>query len=189
MLDANNQNVAFQDRLRSIINEVHEIFKEALKDLPYLLVIAILFLTMPWRINYIVQAIKDTRDDSGERKSFIKLLRNLFKDYLCICINLVLLLSGFKTRKALLLIRRNYRLNFFIGFLEYSYFNELLKELRNLGLIYVDIIYGFIALLFGWTRADLLINQLIAHRKKLKQEEEAATANLKIYENTVKSGK
>jgi len=170
MLDYDNNDKDFQDKLRKILNEVNELFKEALKDLPYLFVIAILFVAMPWRINYIVQAIKDTRDDSGERKAFIKLLRNIFKDYLCIFMNLVLLFSGFKTRKALLLIRRNYRLNFFIGFLEYSYFNELLKELRNLGLIYIDIVYGLIALFFGWTRADRLINQLIAHRKKLKQE-------------------
>ena len=126
---------------------------------------------MPWRFNYIIQAIKDTRDDRDERKSFIKLLRNIFKDYMCIIMNLVLLFSGFKTRKAILLIRRNYRLNFFIGFLEYSYFNELVKEMKNLGLIYVDVIYGIIALLFGWTRADLLVRDLLEHRKKIKQEE------------------
>jgi hypothetical protein len=72
---------------------------------------------MPWRVNYIIQAIRDTRDDGRERRAFLRLLRNIFKDYACILLNIILLLSGFKTKKSLLLIRRNYRLNFFIGFL------------------------------------------------------------------------
>ena len=117
MVDSDNQNHEFDDQLKRLINTINDIFQESLKDLPYLLLIAVLFVTVPWRINYILQAIRDTRDDSGERKAFIKLLKNIFKDYLCIFMNLILLFSGFKTRKALLLIRRNYRLNFFIGFL------------------------------------------------------------------------
>lgn len=80
---------------------------------------------MPWRINYIIQTIKDMRDDSKERKAFFKLIRNIFKDYACIFMNIFLLLSIFKTKKSLLLIRRNYRLNFFIGFLDFAYYNEL----------------------------------------------------------------
>lgn len=78
---------------------------------------AIVFVTMPWRINYIIQTIKDMREDSQERKTFFKLMKNIFKDYACILMNIILLLSVFKTMKAFLLIRRNYRLNFFIGFL------------------------------------------------------------------------
>jgi len=57
-------------------------------------------------------------------------LRNVFKDYLCILINVVLLLSLVKSRKAIGLILRNYRLNFFVGFLKYSFFKELLYELQ-----------------------------------------------------------
>lgn len=132
-------------------------FLEALRDLPYLILIAFLLVTMPWRVNYILQAVRDARDDKDERKSFIRLLRNIFKDYACIILNIMLLLSGFKSRKALLLIRRNYRLNFFIGFLEYSYFNELVKEIYSLGLIYVDVVYFAVACLFGWPRAHLLV--------------------------------
>lgn len=97
-------------------------------------------------------------------------MRNIFKDYACIIINAVLLLSGFKTRKALLLIRRNYRLNFFIGFLEYSYFQELSKELISLGLIYIDVAYFIVACIFGWPRANLLVRELLNHRKKQKEE-------------------
>lgn len=96
-------------------------------DLPYLLLIMFIFITMPWRITYIIQTIKDMRDDTAERKSFFKLLRNIFKDYACIFMNILLLVSIFKTKKALFLIKRNYRLNFFKGFLEYSYYTELIK--------------------------------------------------------------
>lgn len=92
-------------------------FAESLADFPYLIIIALLLILMPWRINYILQAIRDTRDDSGERKAFLRLFKSIFKDYACIFLNILLLLSGFKTSKALLLIKRNYRLNFFIGFL------------------------------------------------------------------------
>lgn len=84
--------------------------------------------------------------------------------------NIILLLSVFKTRKALIMIRRNYRLNFFIGFLEYGYFNELIKELHSLGLIYVDMVYFLTACLVGWHRAHLLISDLLVLRKKIKQE-------------------
>lgn len=103
--------------------------------------------------------------------------------------NILLLLSGFKSRKALLLIRRNYRLNFFIGFLEYGYFNELVKELWSLAFIYLDIVYFAVACIFGWPRAPVLVRELVAHRQKLREEEESAALNRKIYENTVKSGK
>jgi hypothetical protein len=48
-------------------------------------------------------------------------MRNVFKDYLCILLNILLLLSGVKSRKAIALIKRNYQLNFFVGFLKYSF--------------------------------------------------------------------
>jgi hypothetical protein len=179
----------YVDEQRDRLEAVHEIFKEAVRDVPYLIVIGVLFLTMPWRINHILRAIRDTREDSDERKAFIQLLRQIFKDYACIFMNVVLLLSGFKTRKALILIRRNYRLNFFIGFLTYSYFNELLKELRSLAFIYYDLAHFVVACLFGWTRAHLLVRALLAHKQKLHEEGESAVQNKKIYENTVKSGK
>jgi hypothetical protein len=71
--------------------------------------------------------------------------------------NIALLLSGFKTKKALFLIRRNYRLNFFIGFLEYSYFQELKNEMVSLAIIYKNIFFLVIAVLFGWTRANEIV--------------------------------
>jgi hypothetical protein len=86
-------------------------------DIPYLFVILVIFITMPWRINYIIKTIKEMRDDASERKSFFKLLKNILKDYACIFMSLFLLLSGFKTKRGILLIRRNFHLNFFIGFL------------------------------------------------------------------------
>ena len=129
----------------------------ALADFPYLVVILLLFVTMPWRFNYIIQAIREVREDIRSRKAFLTLLKNIFKDYACIFLNVVLLLSGFKTNKALLLIKRNYRLNFFIGFLEYSYFEELQKEIISLFLIYADILLLIFACLFGWNK----INQIV----------------------------
>ena len=72
--------------------------------------------------------------------------------------NIILLFSGFKTRKALILIKRNYRLNFFVGFLEYSYFNELIKEIKSLVQNYCDVVNFVVACLFGWTRCHLLVN-------------------------------
>ena len=91
------------------------------------MLILFIFISMPWRITYIIQAIRDVRDDPSSRKSFFKLLKNIFKDYACIFMNILLLVSVFKTKKAIFLIKRNYRLNFFKGFLEYSYYNELIK--------------------------------------------------------------
>jgi len=77
---------------------------------------------MPWRINYIIQTLYDIRDNKNERRAFLKLLKNALKDYACIFMNLLLFLSVFKTKKALILFKKNYKLNFFIGFLEFSYY-------------------------------------------------------------------
>jgi hypothetical protein len=131
---------------------VSSVLNETIQDIPYLLLMLLIFITMPWRINYLIQTVKDMREDSQERKSFFKLIRNFFKDYACIFLNIVLLISIFKTKKALFLIRRNYRLNFFIGFLEYSYFTELINEIVSLGKIYKNFFFFVVAVLFGWTR-------------------------------------
>ena len=156
----------------------------ALADFPYLVVILLLFVTMPWRFNYIIQAIREVREDIRSRKAFLTLLKNIFKDYACIFLNVVLLLSGFKTNKALLLIKRNYRLNFFIGFLEYSYFEELQKEIISLFLIYADILLLIFACLFGWTKINQIVEQLKENYKREKAEKDQATKNKRIFENT-----
>lgn len=51
----------------------------------------------------------------------VKVMKKVFKDYLCIFLNIILLFSGVKTVKAIELMMRNYRLNFFVGFLKYSF--------------------------------------------------------------------
>lgn len=38
---------------------------ETLKDIPYLLLTILIFIVMPWRINYIIQTLQDLRDDSN----------------------------------------------------------------------------------------------------------------------------
>lgn len=99
----------------------YAIFLETLRDMPYFGVMLLVLVMMPWRINYLLKAISCSREDPSNRRQILQLLRNVAKDYACVAINVVLLLSGFKTKKALLLIKRNFRLNFFVGFLKYSY--------------------------------------------------------------------
>lgn len=88
-------------------------------------------------------------------------MKNIVKDYTCIFLSLVLLFSGIKTKKAFILIRRNFRLNFFIGFLEYSYFKELKSELKDLLAFYRSSVLFLIAAAFGWTRADKMVGELV----------------------------
>jgi hypothetical protein len=48
-------------KIHSISNLISSVFCESLKDLPYLFLILFIFMTMPWRINYLIQTIKDMR--------------------------------------------------------------------------------------------------------------------------------
>lgn len=57
------------------------------------------------------------REDASSRRAFFKLLKNILKDYACIFMSIILILSGFKTKRGLQLMKRNFHLNFFIGFL------------------------------------------------------------------------
>jgi hypothetical protein len=40
---------------------VTTVYHESLVDLPYLLLMIFVFMTMPWRINYLIQTVKDMR--------------------------------------------------------------------------------------------------------------------------------
>jgi len=81
-------------------------------------------------------------------------MKNILKDYLCIFLNILLLFSIVKTKKAIQLIVRNYRLNFFVGFLRYSYLKDLVYELIEVALIYKSIFVLLVALVMGWSRID-----------------------------------
>lgn len=85
------------------------------------MVFVFVLVIMPWRFFYLKKALKQMKEDSAERYQMIKVMKNVFKDYLCIFINIILLMSIVKTKKAIRLIIRNYRLNFFVGFLKYSF--------------------------------------------------------------------
>lgn len=85
------------------------------------MVFVFVLVIMPWRFFYLKKALKQMKEDSAERYQVIKVMKNVFKDYLCIFINIILLMSIVKTKKAIRLIIRNYRLNFFVGFLKYSF--------------------------------------------------------------------
>ena len=172
-----------------LVGEMTVVWLDALVDVPYMLLMLLVLATMPWRVNYVLRAVKDMREDAHERKAFFRLLRNFFKDYACILLSAVLLLSGFKTRKAIILIRRNFRLNFFIGFLEYSYFKELRVEMVELLLCYADLFLASVAVLFGWTRADHFFKTLYNFWRQRREEEAEAEKNRLIHANTVKSGK
>ena len=60
---------------------------------------------------------------------------------------------------------KNYSLNFSIGFLEYSYYNELINEIKHLGSIYSHIFYFIMAALFGWTKINTMLTELNDFRK------------------------
>ena len=83
--------------------------------------------TLPWRLFYVRRCVLLLRESRHNRGEFHSLAKKLANDYLCILLYLVLLLSGIKTRRALTLIYRNFKLNFYVGYLKYSH----LKELKN----------------------------------------------------------
>ena len=144
---------------------------------------------MPWRYHYLAKAFQGMITDPVNRKEFKQIIKKVGKDYLCIFLSVVLLFTGIKTKKALLLIRKNFRLNFFVGFLKYEYLQELKTEFIDLFLIYRQIFILSIALIFGWTRASEIINELREYYKKVKLLEETAEANRRLHKNTVKENK
>jgi hypothetical protein len=81
-------------------------------------------------------------------------MKNILKDYLCIFLSILLLLSIVKTKKAIQLIMRNYRLNFFVGFLKYSFLKDLTYELVEVFYIYKSFFVLIVALVLGWSRTD-----------------------------------
>lgn len=59
----------------------------------------------------------------------------------------------------------------------------------KLGEIYINLFFFVIAVIFGWSRADEIVRELINLRKRQKEAEEASVANRIIYDNTIQSGK
>lgn len=100
---------------------IQEHFDDTLEDIPYLLLSVFLVLTLPWRFHYIKRALLLLRDHKRNRIEFQNLLGKLSNDYLCILLYIILLLSFVKTRRTLTLIYRNFKINFYVGYLRYSH--------------------------------------------------------------------
>lgn len=55
--------VQFREEVAQHLQQITFVFLESLRDLPYLILTVFLLVVMPWRINHILKAIRDTRED------------------------------------------------------------------------------------------------------------------------------
>ena len=129
------------------------VFSAAIRDLPYLISLLVMLVIMPWRIFYIIEVIVGFRKGFEDRRKFFNLAKNIIKDYLCILLTMVLIFTIIKAKKAVKLALKNFRLNFFVGFLKYSYYQELKEELKSAGWFYHNAFFLSIAMIADWPRA------------------------------------
>ena len=109
-------------------------FVEAIKDIPFAILIVVMFVLFPWRFHYIWNIVKIQHERmpiivrggrinvGGRRKDILRLMWSILKtDFVCIIMNTILLLSIYKTRRGIELGMKNIRRNLIQGFLSYDY--------------------------------------------------------------------
>lgn len=129
------------------------------------------------------------RDDKIYRRQFILLIRKVSQDYRCIFLYVILLLSIVKTKRTAYLIIRNIKLNFYVGFLKYSHYQELKNELREAGQFYLSIWILILAAIILPLRCKQIAGKVWALFRQYRQEEKDRKALEQMHNNTIKQGK
>ena len=145
-----------------------------------------LLITLPWRFFYIKHALILMREHKKNRIEFLNLMRKLAKDYLCIFLYIVLLCSGVKTKRVLVLIKRNIKLNFYVGYLKYSHLKELSAELREAGNFYKSFLIILMSAIYAPYRGKQIFKICVGFYKKYREGEKERKKLQAIHDNTVK---
>lgn len=109
-------------------------FREAIKDIPFAILVVLMLVLFPWRFNYLWNIVKDQHERvpiimrngrinvPGKRRYILQLFWTIIKtDFACILLNILLILSVYKIKRVVQLGYKNIRRNLFQGFLSYDY--------------------------------------------------------------------